>query len=367
MALTRREALTGAGAAWLGLRSGAASAWPLPAPPLGVRRGLDLTPNGVIRPGSPQDYRVLRAQPWAAPLIARTTHLRVWADWPALQPRPGAPRFAALDAQVDAAAADGLQVILMPYRYPRWVNGAAAASGRKAPEYRLPPDGHGPGSAWAGFVAALWRRYAGRMAAFEVVNEPNLQLWPQDGIAATVAEMILTVDAVARANGLAATCLAPSHSDAESARPSVITEHPRFADALLDELDARGFAGGSHWVWSLHHYNDVERGGHRASALRSRLAGRWRGRVAPDGGPLLYATEGGCRLAAVRRRFGDGLSPAAQRARQAELLRAALARVDAAGGVGLMTQYTVQADPRYDCGLREPDGRERPAFAAWVA
>ena len=65
---------------------------PPPDPPLALRRGIDLTPNGIIRPGSPQDYRVLRAQPWAAPLIARMTHLRMWADWPTLQPSPGRAR-----------------------------------------------------------------------------------------------------------------------------------------------------------------------------------------------------------------------------------------------------------------------------------
>ena len=48
------------------------------------------------------------------------------------------------------------------------------------------------------------------------------------------------------------------------------------------------------------------------------------------------------------------------------MLRSALERFDAVGGVGLMTHYTVHADPNYDCGLREPDGRARPAFAAWV-
>ena len=373
MPFSRRELIAGAGAAWLGLRAGTARARPLPAPPLGLGRGIDLTPNGVIRPGSLQDYRVLRAQPWAEPLIARVTHLRLWADWPTLEPRPGAfagAHVAALDAQVDAAVADGLQVILMPYRYPRWANGTEdgkpAGSHGKAAPYRIAPGGHGPGSPWAGFVDALWDRYAGRMAAFEVVNEPNLQLWPQPGSAAAVAEMMLTVDAAARRHGLSTTCLAPSHSDAETQRPFMVTEHEAFAEALLAVLDARGFQGGSHWVWSFHNYNDVERGENRAGALRARLTGRWRGRLAPDGGPLLYATEGGCRLEAVRRRFGRELGPDAQRMAQADVLSDALARVHTAGGVGLMTQYTVCADPNYDCGLREPGGAARPAFAAWV-
>ena len=110
---------------------------------------------------------------------------------------PGFPHLQAIDAQVDAAVADGLQVILMPYRYPRWVNHTTRARRDEVAAWRLPDAGHGPYSPWATFVEALWQRYAGRMACFEVVNEPNLQLWPQDGVAERVAWMISTVDAIA--------------------------------------------------------------------------------------------------------------------------------------------------------------------------
>ena len=288
MPLSRRELITAAGAAWLGLRATPAGAMPPPDPPLALRRGIDLTPNGIIRPGSPQDYRVLRAQPWAAPLIARMTHLRMWADWPTLQPRPDAldeAALATLDAQVDAAVADGLLVILMPYRYPRWANatenGKPDGSHGKAAAYRVPPAGHGPGSPWAGFVDALWERYAGRMAAFEVVNEPNLQLWPQGSAAETVAEMMLTVDAAARRHELAATCLAPSHSDAETRRPFMVTEHEAFTDALLAALDARGFEGGDPLglvVPQLQRRRARREPGQRAAvaAGRSLARARWR-------------------------------------------------------------------------------------------
>jgi len=37
------------------------------------------------------------------------------------------------------------------------------------------------------------------------------------------------------------------------------------------------------------------------------------------------------------------------------------------GGLTLLTQYTAMADPNYDCGLRDPDGSERPAFGAWCS
>ena len=377
MGLTRREALAGAGAALLALRSGSAAAMPIdPGPPAAMGRGLDLTPQGIRVPGSPQDYTVLRAQPWAERLIAHTTHLRIWVDWTVVQPggdlalgdpaSPGAPHLAAVDAQVDAAVADGLQVILMPYRYPQWVNHETRYDGTKSPAYRLPDDGHGPYSRWAAFAEALWARYAGRMAAFEVVNEPNLQLWPQAGVAERVAWMMATVDDIARRHDRAAVCLGPSISDAESERPWRITERAPFVDALLPALAARGFAGGDHWVWSFHNYNDCELGGDRVSAMRAQLAGRWTGRIAEDGGPLVFATEGGVRLDGVERRLGVTFPPARRRAEQARMLADAVARYERTPGVGLFTQYTVHADPNYDCGLLEPDGGMRPAFGAWV-
>jgi hypothetical protein len=379
MPVTRREALAAAaaGAVWLVGGTGRARAR-VPQPPLPVAMGLgiDLTPQGLRTPGTLQDYTVLRIQPWAPPLIARATHVRFWVDWPFVQPdgaialgdpaNPGLPHLKALDAQLDAVVADGLQPILMPYRYPRWVNHAEAPFHGKSPEWRMPLSGHGPESPWASFVETLWLRYSCRMACFEVVNEPNLQLWPQDAVAERVAEMIATVDAIARRHEEPVTCLAPSISDAESDRPSMITEQRPFNAALLDALDRRGFAGGERWVWSFHNYNDAELGGDRVSAMREQLAGRWRGRAAPDGGPLVYATEGGVRLIGAERRYGRTLSPERQRAEQAALLADAIARYERTPGVGLFTQYTVTADPGYDCGLREADGSSRPAFEAFL-
>jgi hypothetical protein len=63
---------------------------------------------------------------------------------------------------------------------------------------------------------------------FEVVNEPNLQLWPQPRMAERVAEMITTVDAIARRHDEPVICLAPSLSDAESDKAHLITEQRPF-------------------------------------------------------------------------------------------------------------------------------------------
>ena len=47
---------------------------------------IDITPNGVLRPGFPQDYREYRKQAWFPRLLATASHIRFWADWPSLQP-----------------------------------------------------------------------------------------------------------------------------------------------------------------------------------------------------------------------------------------------------------------------------------------
>jgi len=377
MGWTRREAIAGAGAALLALRAGTAGAMPVGAPaPLRMARGFDLRPSGVRWPGVVEDYREFRKQPWAPPLIARASLIRFWADWPVLQPEPtpledpanpGYGHLVALDGQIDAARADGLDVIVMPYRYPLWVTGATRWRWGVAEQYQLPGSGHGPYSPWAAFCEGLWHRYAGRMTHFEVVNEPNLQLRPQAGVAERVAVMLTTVDAVARRHDLAATCLAPSCSDARVDASERFTPQDAFADRLLRALDAAGFAGGAHWIWSLHDYNETESGGGGIDALRAQLAGRWRGARAPDGGPLLYATEGGVRLGFVEKRLGGNPPRGAVLEEQARLITAALARAARTAGLGLHTQYTVQADPNYDCGLRETGGAARPAFAAYVA
>ena len=111
----------------------------------------------------------------------------------------------------------------------------------------------------------------------------------------------------------------------------------------------------------------VENAMPRVSGMRSQITGRWNGRRAADGGPLVFATEGGVRLIGVERRQGVTYAREQQRVEQAAMLADAVARYARTPGVGLFTQYTVYADPDYDCGLLDADGTRRPAFDAWLA
>jgi hypothetical protein len=425
-----------------------------------LRKCIDIAPTAVIRLDLPAfDYRVLRMQPWWPALRSTTSWLRLWADWPSVQPDEtlppgagfdpsggfnGAGSLAALDGQIKAAGDDGMQVVLLPYRYPKWTNGTAHlvdnslddfnfepwdrfarysgyldrlanttnAPSPKALRYRLPLDGHGPDSHWGRYVEFLWDRYVthagtyGRVAAFETVNEPNLQLWPQrspfasdvlserwgfDGTELTVtepvAEMMATMDTIARRHDRAALCLAASTSDSDVItvpRSTTTAHHSEFAatdhvfvEPLLAALRARGFQGGDHWIWSYHNYSDVERAQSHVTYLRQALIqGGWNGRQL-DGGPEVWCTEGGCRPPSTNTRFrtalGRALTATEQLDYQAKVLTESLSRHHYAKGVGtgvgMLTQYTTYADG-FNSGVLESfisGGAPRPALAAWSA
>jgi hypothetical protein len=422
-----------------------------------LRKCIDIAPTAISTPdlNPPNDYGKLVFTPWWPALRATTSHIRLWVDWSWFQDGPelepgSTPRSAlslsALDAHVKAASRDGLEVILVVYRYPYWANetsGIVSGSQRdsdffpwdrvarvnlyidwiegrmaarptyKDVRYRLPPAGHGPDSAWARWIDWLWDRYVGqadrygRVTAFEVTNEPNLQVWPQrttldtpdliarwgvEGTrltsAAATAEMMTTMDAIARRYDRGALCLGPAASDSDifdvprsttmSHRTPYTPATDTFVEALLAELDRRGFAGGDHWIWSFHNYADIERDQHHVAYLRRLLIDRrWAGRQL-DGGPELWATEGGCRPNALnsattgRIRIGLGrpLTAAEQLDYQAIVLTEALSRHHRAKGdgigVGLMTQYTTYADG-FNSGVLDGNGVPRPALAAWSA
>ena len=407
-----------------------------------LRKCLDLAPTPLTRPVPPSeppipnDYRTVRVQSWWSAMRATTSHLRILADWPSIQNSPDPPgtliqdgwALEALDRQIEAAHEDGLKIILLPYRYPSWVNDTAniasglpnfdfypwdrfarlalyqtAVSGgmlnQKALTYRMPPDGFGPESRWARYVGWLIDRYGAKIAAIEVVNEPNLQLWPQRTqpdpdiafaqkwdtadsrlvVTEQVAQMMITVDALSRAHGDSWTLLAPSCSDSETVtqRRYQTIVHPNptltetFTGALLTALEGLGFVADDRWVWAYHNYTDFERDRRHVVDVRALLeSGGWKGRRL-DGGPELWGTEGGVRLNVMGTRFNT-TDVGERKALQAKVMAEGLARhhyaKGAGAGIGMFTQYTTFADPGFDDGLLDSviaGGVARPALAVW--
>jgi hypothetical protein len=334
-----------------------------------LARGVALGPGGV---GDEQRYPTNRRY------LAETgcTWVRLWAEWPKIQPdanRP--PDFGPLDAEIAAARADGMNVMLTSWRYPTWANGTGAlapgqdaqfeledrlADGadparRKDLTFRAPAD-LGPRSPFGRWMAALGER---DVDALEVVNEPNHQLWPQRDIHVPVARMMATARAVTRDKTI--TIVGPGTADRRGSNP-LGTDYLDFTEALLDELDAIGFDSSERTAWSHHNYGDMESdSADRMTAAAALLRER------RPGVPILV-TETGVRLTTIAKdeRIADDVIA---RRRQAELLARGYERLrttDGGAGVEMVLQYLFITDVNYDSGLCELDGRPRPAYYAWA-
>jgi hypothetical protein len=247
-----------------------------------LRRIIDLGAGGSSRPGSIGDYRFDDNRRYFTE--TKTSWVRLWADWPTLQPDPahppddpagaGAAVLSALDDQIRAANQDGVKVLLQLYRFPLWVNGMEAlgaqrnsdaeisyaypdriapgdwaryvAAGRdparvnpsrRALEFAIPAEGVGRGSAWAGFFEFAYERWHLGVGAtrpyvhgIELVNEPNFQLWPQRAPAAGADPFAL---AELTAQGTVAQMMQTAATVAARHGDDTLIFAPSFADSEL--------------------------------------------------------------------------------------------------------------------------------------
>jgi hypothetical protein len=399
MGLTRRSLLVRAGGAAAALAApgyartlaAIAQEHPDPAGRI-VWRAVALGPGGV---GDTQLYSTNRRFLDET----STSWVRFWADWPVLQPEreltpdrgSGAAALGRLDTGIEQARRDGRRVILTAWRFPRWANDTDWISpvrdisfeiqdrvplggdprSRKDLTFRLPAD-LSPGSDWGGWIDFLLTRYGDRIDALELMNEPNLQLWPQRGVADAVASMFVTAQAVASTHLAAPLLVGPATADPVG--DSLLrTGYDTFTRELLDRLDARGFTAGARFAWSHHSYADLEGDlagdANRGAGARAQLVERWRGWPAGDASnPGILVTETGARLDRIARLHGL-TGPAAARQKQAELVDRYWQRMQfgpEGAGVGMICQYLFVTDENYDAGLCDLDGKPRPAYDIWA-
>jgi len=93
--------------------------------------------------------------------------VKVQVSWKLHEPRPGEyseELFGELDRLVDGANGQGVKVLLSVSKAPEW--------SRPTTEMDGPPGDYGQ---FEGFMRYLATRYTGRVAAYELWNEPNLQ------------------------------------------------------------------------------------------------------------------------------------------------------------------------------------------------
>ena len=342
-----------------------------------------LGPAGTIYPGSSQDLRVAGNRTFLRD--TRTRWVRLWADWPTLQPTRGtwdAGKLAALDAQIAQAQLDGQKVILTLYRFPTWANGTAAMTtdelaatmpdrrtanqadtSAKSVLFRVPDD-VGPQSDFANFVASLVNRYsrnsAQRASAWSIVdvlelaNEPNLQWWPQmspstsgdpyassggAGITApaAAAQMFVTGQQITNNYGGEPILAGPGMAD-QTDTNRLKTGYASFANRLLDSLAAAGFTAGPRFLFTHHNYTDVTydqgagstspdaasqptRQTNRAADMRRRLVGRWAGWPVGDAANPQLFLTEGGVTLGNLASKWGLTTAAAQRAKQADLLQ----------------------------------------------
>jgi hypothetical protein len=442
--LTRRELIAGAGSvAALALAGCGGGARPLddrsiriPPPvaprPAPMRKGISL-----IGDVNPYDD-ALGVRPYLLGGPHPTTFVALWLGWPTVQPLapdpctraqafadlgnpagPAAPAFAALDAQIARANADGREVALTLYQaFPAWARPSVpldpardpARGGAGYPELGqdgLPhdariPDDLGIDGPWAWFAAYLCARYAdtggertpgagaggatlgnpqgAHIDWLQPMNEPNLTWWPQRGaplpdgtIAGAVERLARTAEAVAApyrdvgGPGL----LLPASADVVSAASGRGTAWDAFSDELLARL--RGWRPRVPVGWAQHNYADVKHGPLADGGWRvERLLELQRAHDWAE--PSVWLTEGGYQFGVRREGWvapdverwvvepastADPAQPDVLAEQVAAIERnwAAMAQLP----VRLWTQYQVNdRDVRFQSSLRGPV-RETPA------
>lgn len=93
---------------------------------------------------------------------ANASLMRITLRWSLLEPSPGVTDFENADRVVASAEAAGVRVLAILSSAPQWA-GSNANGTRPAADVSL----------WRSFVRRVAERYAGRIAAYEIWNEPN--------------------------------------------------------------------------------------------------------------------------------------------------------------------------------------------------
>lgn len=127
-----------------------------------------------------QFFGMVVKAPADTPLVAVGSR-RLWdagVTWAALEPRRGSFVWSTLDAAVDAAEQQGEQVVLTLGMTPTWASSQPTLrSAYGAGATAMPSNMED----WDAYVTALATRYAGRIQAYEIWNQPeNSAYWSGD-------------------------------------------------------------------------------------------------------------------------------------------------------------------------------------------
>ena len=97
--------------------------------------------------------------------------MRVTLRWSFIQPSAGVFDFSRYDSQITSAASQGIKILALLSTAPQWAGGGAHGN--------TPPSNI---SLWQTFVRTTAQHFRGKIVAYEIWNEPNLQNTNSDGI-----------------------------------------------------------------------------------------------------------------------------------------------------------------------------------------
>jgi hypothetical protein len=345
----------------------------------GIRKCLDLGP-------SLNDPWVNLTDPvtFQKVLDTRTKWIRTWINWAWVEYSPGNYRWDAiqqLDAVITKARQNNIGVVLCTWYFPKWANGTAnvdeptyrlrdrdrGGGKRKELEFGIPQGQLGVNGYWGKWIQFLFNRYHnyGCGVILEIMNEPNLQWWPQQDSQGNItsgcdaAQMMQTAASIASwyPADQQMPIAAPAMSDTRRSTTPLDTRYNDFLVNVKAGLENLSFRGTPTFMWSHHNYADIEMWQHVAyDAVWNMLKGWWRGWSATtnDGSnPAIWITEGGARLNEVNN----------SEALQGERVRNNYTLMAMASGAAMFTNYQLHTTD-YDSGLmrRYPSTFKRPVW-----
>ncbi len=163
----------GAGAAWLARDGSSAPAAPTPLPPI----PRDLAPEAVVnRPFPSLSYGIHTFLWWNETMrtidldnvrLMKFNDIKQRFSWLNMEPAPGQWDWSKADGVVDEVEYRGFKLVARLDGPPDWAVKSLPAHDPSAVPVDL--------AAWGEFCGTLAARYKGRIAAYQVWNEPNLR------------------------------------------------------------------------------------------------------------------------------------------------------------------------------------------------
>jgi hypothetical protein len=152
----------------------------------------------------------LTYQPEAFPLTneARSGWVRVSAWWREMEPvQGGAIDYSVVEPQVDAALANGQQVLMVFSSIPSWANGSPVDCGIIGTACAVPPTDP---AFFASFAERVASHFAGRVTYFEIWNEPDYDEFWNGAFSLWISDILLPGSAAVKRGNASAKVVGPA-------------------------------------------------------------------------------------------------------------------------------------------------------------